>query len=545
MTQESAMSEEAELLRRYADDRSEAAFEEVVRRNLNLVYSAAIRQVGGNPAAAADIAQAVFTELACQANRLTRHPALVGWLYTTTHRMAARYVRDETRRRRREHEAHAMQETHRSTDPEADWNRLAPVLDEAMYELVEADRTALLLRHFQQRPYAEVGVQLGLSENAARMRVDRALERLRKYLARRGITSTASAVVLALKGPAVAAAPAGLAANISAGALAAGAVTASTFGLLSLMSSTPVKVGAVVVGCALLSTGLLVQRQSLQRLRVEQASLKEQLAEQSAALGNTRELLARKDAELAASRESLDELLRLRGEVARLRRGGPLPIQEGQSNPGPLPAGRLPAGENPEVLGLIEGLERTKRLMDGYGLDAAVAREKMQRMETDLQVPQEVVDSGRLPEPSSPELQKRLQPYFEVRLEFYALQRKRGGLMLRFAQEAFDQLIAFDEKGHGKTSTDWYGLQATTAREKMQRLQADLQVPQEVVDSGLLPEPSSPELRKRLQPYFEARQEADIFHRTWDGLRLRALQGRFEREAETERSLGNSPEVNP
>ena len=117
--------------------------------------------------------------------------------------------------------------------------------------------------------------------------------------------------------------------------------------------------------------------------------------------------------------------------------------------------------------------------------------------------------------------------------------------MLRFAQEAFDQLIAFDEKGHGKTSTDWYGLQATTAREKMQRLQADLQVPQEVVDSGLLPEPSSPELRKRLQPYFEARQEADIFHRTWDGLRLRALQGRFEREAETERSLGNSPEVNP
>ena len=521
------MSEEAQLLRRYAEERSEAAFEEVVRRNLNLVHSAAIRQVGGNPAAAADIAQAVFTELACQANRLMRHPALVGWLYTTTHRMAARYVRDETRRRRREHEAHAMQETHRSTDPEADWNRLAPVLDEAMHELAEADRNALLLRHFQQRPYAEVGAQLGLSENAARMRVDRALKRLREHLARRGITSTASAVVLALNGPAVAAAPSGLAANISAGALAAGAVTASTLGLLSLMSSTPFKVGAVVLGCALLSTGLLVQQQRLQRLRVEQASLKEQLAEQSAALGDARELLARKDAELVASRESLDELLRLRGEVARLRRGGPLPKQEGQSNPGPLPTGRLPAGENPEVLGLIEGLERTKRLMDGYGLDAAVAREKMQRMETDLQVPQEVVDSGRLPEPSSPELKKRLQPYFEVRLEFDALQHKRGGLMLRFAQEAFDQLISFDEKGHGKTFTDWYGLQATTAREKMQRLQADLQVPQEVVDSGLLPEPSSPELRKRLQPYFEARKEADIFHRTWDGLRLRALQGRF------------------
>ena len=319
MTQESAMSEEAELLRRYADDRSEAAFEEVVRRNLNLVYSAAIRQVGGNPAAAADIAQAVFTELACQANRLTRHPALVGWLYTTTHRMAARYVRDETRRRRREHEAHAMQETHRSTDAEADWNRLAPVLDEAMHELAEADRNALLLRHCQQCPYAEVGVQLGLSENAARMRVDRALERLRKHLARRGITSTASAVVIALNGPAVAAAPAGLTANVTAGALAAGALKPSTLGLLSLMSSTPSKVGAVVVGCALLSTGLLVQQQSLQRLRVEQASLKDQLAEQSTALGDAQTLAAQKDAELAASRESLDELLRLRGEVSVLR----------------------------------------------------------------------------------------------------------------------------------------------------------------------------------------------------------------------------------
>jgi hypothetical protein len=202
-----------------------------------------------------------------------------------------------------------------------------------MHELAEADRNALLLRHFQQRPYAEVGAQLGLSENAARMRVDRALERLRKHLARRGITSTASAVVLALNGPAVAAAPSGLAANISAGALAAGALTASTLGLLSLMSSTPVKVGAVVVGCALLSTGLLVQQQRLQHLQTAQASLKEQLAEQSAALGDARELLARKDAELAASRSSLEELMRLRGEVAGLRRDGAKPAAPPTTSP--------------------------------------------------------------------------------------------------------------------------------------------------------------------------------------------------------------------
>jgi hypothetical protein len=136
-----------------------------------------------------------------------------------------------------------MQESHHSNDPEADWSRLAPVLDEAMHELAEADRIALLLRHFQQRPVAEVGARLGLGENAARMRVERALDRLRGRLAKRGITSTGSALALALGGPAVVAAPAGLATNIAAGAVAAGALTASTFGLLSFMASTKLKIG--------------------------------------------------------------------------------------------------------------------------------------------------------------------------------------------------------------------------------------------------------------------------------------------------------------
>ena len=121
MTQDFAMANDAELLRRYADERSEAAFAEVVRRNLNLVHSAAIRQVSGNPAAAADIAQAVFTELACQAKQLNQHRALVGWLYTTTRRMAARYVRDETRRQRREWDAHVHNDLQQDpTNPEAD-----------------------------------------------------------------------------------------------------------------------------------------------------------------------------------------------------------------------------------------------------------------------------------------------------------------------------------------------------------------------------------------------------------------------------------------
>lgn len=331
---------DAELLCRYADERSEAAFAELVRRHLDAVHSAALRQVGGNSAAAADIAQAVFTELARQAHRLARHPALVGWLYTTTHRLAVRQIRNESRRQRREREAHAMQEAHRFPDSEADWSRLAPVLDEAMHELAEADRLVLLLRHFEQRPFADVGARLGLSENAARMRVDRALDRLRGRLAKRGITSTGLALALALGGPAVVAAPAGLAANIAAGAVAAGALTASTFGLLSLMASTKFKVSSVVVGFGLLGTALLVQQLDLKRLRTEQSALTAQLAEKSIALRDAQQLIARKDAELAVSQDTRAELLRLRGEVARLRRQTAKPSARPEAKPDTNPGNR-------------------------------------------------------------------------------------------------------------------------------------------------------------------------------------------------------------
>ena len=136
--------DDAELLARFAGSRSEEAFAELVRRHLGVVYFAALRQAGGNAAAAGDIAQTVFIELARQAGNLRRHPALVGWLYTTTHRLAARWLRTEARRRRREEEAHYMQELQRPAGPDPDWDQLAPVLDAAMNELGETDRLALL-----------------------------------------------------------------------------------------------------------------------------------------------------------------------------------------------------------------------------------------------------------------------------------------------------------------------------------------------------------------------------------------------------------------
>ncbi len=153
-------SDDATLLHRYAHQRAEEAFTELVRRHLDLVHSAAVRQVGGDADAAQDVAQRVFIELARQARRLAQHPALVGWLYTTTRRTAREVVRTGIRRERREREAHAMLQLHHDPEPHPDWSRLTFVLDDAMHELGETDRLAVLLRCFEQRPFAEVGARL-------------------------------------------------------------------------------------------------------------------------------------------------------------------------------------------------------------------------------------------------------------------------------------------------------------------------------------------------------------------------------------------------
>src|SRR5512138_2993082 len=102
------MTEDAELLRQYAAEQSEAAFAELTRRHVDLVYSAALRVVQGDVLSAQDVTQQVFTEVGRQAKRLVRHPALVGWLYTTTRLMALRLNRTEHRRKAREQEANAM-----------------------------------------------------------------------------------------------------------------------------------------------------------------------------------------------------------------------------------------------------------------------------------------------------------------------------------------------------------------------------------------------------------------------------------------------------
>src|SRR5688572_15904569 len=216
------MTPDCELLRRYTEDRSEEAFSELVRRHLDLVYSASLRQVNGDAHLAQDVAQTVFSDLARKAASLLTRKDLAGWLYTSAHFAAAKTVRTENRRRDREQEAQIMHELLQLPASEPDWERLRPILDQAMHELKEEDRETILLRYFQNQRLAEIGSRLGINENAARMRVERALEKLRDRLSHRGITASAAALSLVISGNAVQAAPVGLVVAISGAAALAG-----------------------------------------------------------------------------------------------------------------------------------------------------------------------------------------------------------------------------------------------------------------------------------------------------------------------------------
>ena len=289
-----------------------------------LGYSAALRQVNEDSHLAEDVAQLVFTDLARKAQSLSARPALAGWLYTSTHFAATMAVRTERRRRNREQEAHLMHELLQRSEPDRDWSLVRPTLDAAMLELDESDREAVLLRYFENRPHAEIAVRLGTSENTARMRVERALERLHGLLTCRGIktTATLSAIISA---NAVQAAPVGLAVTISTVALLAGTtisttVTATaikTIAMTTLQKTVITATLAVVAGF-----GIYEARQN-SHLRQEIQAAKNNQPEYLQTLQREREDASNRVAwltdELAKGKSNNLELLRLRGEVGSLR----------------------------------------------------------------------------------------------------------------------------------------------------------------------------------------------------------------------------------
>ena len=219
------MTNSRQLLSEYAQNGSETAFRELVSAYLDLVYSTAVRLVDGDTHRAEDVAQIVFVDLARRAHSLPKNIMLGGWLHRHTCFVAANTMRSERRRQSRERlaiEMSALQDY-----PEANAALIAPLLDEAINELGELDRTAILLRFFEKRDFQSVGDVLGSNEDAARMRVTRALEKLRSVLEHRCVTTSAGTLGVVLAAKAVYTAPFGLVASISTSAIVSKTVAAS------------------------------------------------------------------------------------------------------------------------------------------------------------------------------------------------------------------------------------------------------------------------------------------------------------------------------
>lgn len=252
-------ADDMDLVREFAANGSEAAFATLVRRHVNLVYSAALRRLG-NATEAEEVAQIVFLILAKKAGGLRNRTILSGWLYQTAQLTAANHQRAAVRRQHREQEAF-MQFSERS-EPDASWQRLSPLLEEAMARLSQKERDAIVLRFFENRTVREVAAAQGLREDAAQKRVNRATDKLRDYFVRRGIQVSAAALLASIGTHAVQAAPVELASRIVGGAAVKGTLgSASTLTLkttLKIMAWTKAKTAVGIGAAIILATGTAV-----------------------------------------------------------------------------------------------------------------------------------------------------------------------------------------------------------------------------------------------------------------------------------------------
>jgi RNA polymerase sigma factor (sigma-70 family) len=256
-----------QLLSDYAGSRSEAAFAELVRRYVDLIYSAALRIVG-DAHLAEDVTQSAFTALAQNAGKLTTHPTLSGWLHRTAQNIASKTVRTNVRRRVREQEAAAMNEL-LATNSDDRWDHIAPHLDAALCKLSEPEREAVLLRYFERKSASEMAQILGISNEAAQKRISRAVERLHEFFAGRGVTVGASGLALLLSTNAVQSAPVGLAATTCSAVLAGTAAKTSTLiaatKIIAMTTIQKVIIATTVVAAAAIGGYVVLEHQRAEK----------------------------------------------------------------------------------------------------------------------------------------------------------------------------------------------------------------------------------------------------------------------------------------
>lgn len=238
------MNNDGDLLRQFAETEDEASFAQLVQHHIGFVYAVSLRRLRDSHAAK-DATQAVFIALARKARSVANSPSVVGWLHRSTCYETRNLMRAQSNRLARETEAQRLGVM--SADTASPSAALDPVLDEVLCEISSTDREAIFARFFSNQSYAELGTSLGLTENAARMRVDRALIKLRDRLARRGVTSTAAALAGVLPGYASAIVPSGLTPAVTKASLLAVGSVGGTATILTFMSTAKVVTGIVVL----------------------------------------------------------------------------------------------------------------------------------------------------------------------------------------------------------------------------------------------------------------------------------------------------------
>jgi RNA polymerase sigma factor (sigma-70 family) len=252
---------DSELLKEYVKTGSETAFTNLVNRHLSTAYLSALRQLRGNEPAAQDVAQRVFIALARKAPHLINHPSLSGWVHRATRLAATDEIRRICNHDKRAKQFAEMNQTPEFRNEPSD-AELSAKIDRWLDNLPSKYREAVSLRFFQKLPYSQIAQLMNISSDAARMRIERALEKLRAKAERRGVRSSAAAIATLLAEQNGFTAPPATVAQISSKAVSSLGGATVGWNVTSLIT---VKVAATAAVCvAGVSLAALEYRRSFQ-----------------------------------------------------------------------------------------------------------------------------------------------------------------------------------------------------------------------------------------------------------------------------------------